>query len=137
MAHSVPSIALSWRPSRSRVVFAAILTLLGLLPACSGTRQWVEQARPWTQATLVHAKEVRVENADGSNLTVERPHIVHDEQGDFLTGSAPSLGQEAVRIDLTTIRSLELREVNAAATVGSIAWGIVIVAAAVLYILYG
>lgn len=114
-----------------------LLALLGLLPACLGTRDWVEQARPWTQATLARAKEVRVENADGTSLTVERPQIVHDEHGDFLVGNVPSPGQEAVRIDLATVRSLELREVSAEATVGSIAWGIVIAAAAVLFVLYG
>lgn len=120
-----------------RCVLAAFLALLGLLPACLGTRDWVEKERPWTRATLAHAKEVRIENADGTTLTVERPQIVHDERGDFLAGDAPSLGQQAVRIDLATIRSLELREVSATATVGSIAWGIVVVTAAVLFVLYG
>jgi uncharacterized membrane protein YidH (DUF202 family) len=124
-------------PAHPRFVFAALLALLGLLLACLGTRDWVEKERPWTQATLAQAKEVRVENADGTSLTVERPQIVHDEHGDFLTGRVPSLGQEEVRIDLATIRGLELREVNPATTVSSIAWGIVIVAAAVLFVLYG
>jgi hypothetical protein len=131
------SVALRRRPSLVCILLAATLTVLGLLPACSGTREWVEKERPWTEAALAQTKEVRVEKMDGSNLMVERPHIVHDERGDFLTGTAPSIGQEEVRIELAAIRSLEVSEVNAAATVGNIAWGIVIVAATVLFILYG
>lgn len=131
------SVALRRRPSLVCILLAATLTALGMLPACSGTREWVEKKRPWTEVALAQTKEVRVEKMDGSNLMVERPHIVHDEQGDFLTGTAPSIGQEEVRIELAAIRSLEVSEVNAAATVGNIAWGIVIVAATVLFILYG
>jgi hypothetical protein len=133
----VPNLSPRPRSPRPGLLLASILTLLGLLPACSASRDWVEKERPWTEAVLAQTKEVRVEMMDGSNLMVERPHIVHDERGDFLAGTAPSPGEKKVRIELATIRSLEVREVNAAATVGNIAWGIVIVAAVVLYILYG
>jgi len=76
---------------------AAILIWLGLLPACSEQSEWVEQQRAVDSSHAAHAKAVR------SRMSTEQPHgrtphIVHDEHGDFLAGSVPSLGQEAVRI---------------------------------------
>jgi hypothetical protein len=116
---------------------AALLALLGLLPACLDTRTWVEKERPWNQGTVSHTEEVRVERSDGSTLTLEHPRIDHDERGDFLTGRVRTPREEAVRIDLAAIRTLEAREVDSGTVIAGLAAGIVVVAAAVLYVLYG
>jgi len=116
--------------SRSVVSVAGLVVILGLLPGCLDAHTWVQKEKPWTQSTLGDTDRVRVKRSDGTGITLEQPRIDHDEQGDFLTGRGKPLSNQEVRIDLATIRSLEVREVDS----GKAAAGIVLGAIA-LYLL--
>jgi hypothetical protein len=122
---------------RRRVRLHGALLLLALLPACLDVHSWVEKKRPWSAKTIEHTDEVRLERSDGSEVTLEHPRIDKDEQGEFLAGQVHRQGNAEVRVHLASVRTLETREVQSGNVAASIAAGLVVAAAAVLYILHG
>ena len=112
----------------------AIVAILGLLPSCLDTHTWVEKEKPWDQSTIADADRVRVRCSDGSKVVLEAPRIKHEERGEFLIGRGPQSGDQELRFDLASIRSLEVREVDTGKAVSGIVVGIVVVGAVLLYL---
>jgi len=105
-----------------------------MLAGCVDVHTWVEKDRPWVQATIADTEQVRVERADGTLLTLEHARIGKDERGDYLAGRTLGADGRDVRLDLADVRNLEVQEVDAGAVAASIAAGIVIVAAVLLFV---
>jgi len=123
--------------SVSSVAVVALSIAMVLLPSCLDTHTWVEKEKPWTESTVAHTDRVQVERADGSHLTLAHPRIGTDERGEFLAGHVPELGEKEVRLDLSGVRTLEVWEKQTGQLAASIAAGIVVAGAIVLYLLHG
>ena len=114
---------------------AAIVAILGLLPGCLDTHTWVEKEKPWDQSTISSTDQVRVRCSDGSKVVLEEPRINHEDRGEFLIGRGTRPGDQELRFDLASIRSLEVREVDAGKAAAGIAVGILVVGAVLFYLL--
>jgi hypothetical protein len=122
-------------PIRARgFVVAAIVTILGLLPSCLDTHTWVEKEKPWDQSTIASTDQVRVKCSEGSKVVLEAPRIEHAARGEFLVGREAQLHHQELRIDLASIRSLEVRETDPGRVTAGILAGAILVGAVLLYL---
>jgi len=119
---------------RRVIVVTASAFLLCLLQGCLNAHSWVQKERPWTQSTLAETDRVRVEREDGSHITLDEPRIRHEESGDTLTGREMSGGNKQIQINLESIRTLEVRDVDAGKLASGIVIGIVALVAIGLYL---
>jgi hypothetical protein len=125
---------LSHQRFRLILALATWAFLLCLLQGCFDARSWVQKERPWNQSTLAETDRVLVEREDGSYVTLDEPRIRHEESRDILTGRESSGGNQQVQIELKSIRTLEVREVDTGRLVSGIVIGVVALAALGLYL---
>ena len=117
-----------------RVAFALAFSAILMLPGCLNVHSWEPKDRPWTRSTIDESAQVRIERADGSQMTLEHARIENDDRGTFLAGRIPGGGAREVRMELTDIRTLEVRELDAGKLAAAIAAGIVVLAAIYFFV---
>jgi hypothetical protein len=115
------------------VALAAWALLFVLLPGCLDTHTWVEKKKPWDDSTFSEDDRVRVIVA-GTQITIDEPRIQHDASGDVLTGREVSGSSQRVEVKLASVRSLEVRKVDAGKLGSGIIIGLVALAAIGLYL---
>jgi hypothetical protein len=118
---------------------AIVLASLSWLPlsACADTHKWVEKERPYTRETVSPKDRVQIRRTDGSLLALDHARIDADEQGEFIAGKEHAPEPREVRVELADVQDLEVWEKDPGNIPATIAAGLVVLGAIVLYLLHG
>jgi len=122
-----------WRDSRSRKAISLVL-LPVLLAQVSGCAEWMNYQQPPGEVLASRSPEkVRVTRADGQREEVHAPRVVNDTLLGYRHG--PGAGEQSrnpiVRIPVSEIDRMEVRQTNTGGTILLVGLGVAMVAVTV------
>jgi len=119
-----------WRTSRSRKAISLVL-LPVLLAQVSGCAEWMNYQQPPGEVLARKSPgKVRVLHADGTSRDVHAPRVVNDTLVGYRSaaGGAMQSADGMVRIPVSEIKRMEVRQTNTGGTILLVALGVGLVA---------